>query len=130
MKTMSRANLRKRHPEMSEQQIARMDAISDEVLRSYPVEQMLDDMVPVYQKHLSKSDVDAMIGFYSSPTGQKILHEMSAMTTEAMEVAYGRMQKSMDSAMQRIEEMAKESSPPAKKAATPKPQTSKPQPKK
>ena len=41
------------------------------------------DMVPVYQKHLSKSDVEEMIKFYSTPTGQKILREMPAMTAEA-----------------------------------------------
>ena len=73
-----------------------------------PIDGMLDDMVPVYQKHLSKTDVDAMVGFYSSPTGQKILGEMPAMTAEGMQAMQPRMRKMMDDAMERIEKMAKE----------------------
>ena len=49
---------------------------------------MLDDMIPVYQKHLTKSDVDEMIKFYSTPTGQKFLREMPAMTAEGMEAMH------------------------------------------
>lgn len=36
---------------------------------------MTEAMVTVYQKHFTKSDVEALIGFYSSPTGQKMLRE-------------------------------------------------------
>jgi len=37
---------------------------------------MLDAMVPVYQKHLTKGEGGRAGGFYSSATGQKLIKEM------------------------------------------------------
>ena len=36
----------------------------------YPASEMLTDMGAIYQRHLSKDDVEGMIVFYSSPAGQ------------------------------------------------------------
>ena len=68
-------------------------------------------MVPVYQKHLNKSDVDAMSAFYSSPTGRKLLREMPAMTAESMQAASPRIQAMMDRVMERARAMANEKEP-------------------
>jgi hypothetical protein len=108
MRSMSHDQLRKRDPQITDAEIAKLDAQSDELLKGMPIDGMLDDMVPVYQKHLSKSDVDAMVGFYSSPTGQKILKEMPAMTAEGMQAIQPRLRKTMDEAIDRMERMAKE----------------------
>jgi hypothetical protein len=58
----------------------------------------------VYQKHLTKGDVDALVTFYSSPTGQKILKDMPAMSAEAMQAASPIIQKMMVKAMDRVQE--------------------------
>jgi hypothetical protein len=108
MKQMSHDALRKRHPDITGEELARLDASSEEMVKSFPVEGMLEDMVPVYQKHLSKADVNAMVKFYSGPTGRKLLRQQAVMTTEAMQAVYNRLQTSMDESMQRIEEMVKE----------------------
>jgi len=108
MRSMSHDQLRKRDPQITDAEIAKLDAQSDELLKGMPIDGMLDDMVPVYQRHLSKSDVDAMVGFYSSPTGQKILKEMPAMTAEGMQAIQPRLRKTMDEAMDRMGRMAKE----------------------
>jgi len=42
-------------------------------------------MVPIYQKHLTKSDLDAILAFYSSPIGQKLQREQPAMMQEGMQ---------------------------------------------
>ena len=60
-------------------------------------------MTPVYQKHLTKGDVDALVTFYSSPTGQKVLKEMPAMTGEAMQASSGIMKKMMAQAQERVQ---------------------------
>ena len=73
MRSMEHDQIRKQQPNVTDEDIAKVDAMSDEMLRQFSTEGLLDDMVPVYQKHLSKADVDAMVGFYSTPTGQKIL---------------------------------------------------------
>jgi uncharacterized protein len=65
-------------------------------------------MIPVYQKHLTKGDVEAMGAFYASPTGQKLLREMPAMTAESMQAAGPRIQQMMENVMDRVEQMAKE----------------------
>jgi len=108
MRAMSHEQLRKRDPQITDEEIAKLDTQSDELLKAMPIEGMLDDMVPVYQKHLSKGDVDAMMEFYSSPTGQKILKEMPAMTAEGMQAVQPRLRKMMDDAMDKIGKMAEQ----------------------
>jgi len=76
-------------------------------------------MIPIYQKHLSKKDVAAMSAFYASDTGQKLLREMPAMTSESMRATAPRMQAIMEKVMNRIEQMAREDR--EKNGAAPKP---------
>jgi len=82
---------------------SRMNKMTDEMMRNFPIDELLDVMKPVYQKHLTKGDVDALIAFYSGPTGQKILKEMPAMTSEAMQAASGVTQKMMTKMMERVQ---------------------------
>ncbi len=42
-------------------------------------------MIPIYQRHLTKTDLDAVISFYASPVGQKLLKEQPAMMAESMQ---------------------------------------------
>ncbi|MGC2196246.1 MAG: DUF2059 domain-containing protein [Terriglobales bacterium] len=101
-------NLKRQTPRISAEDLARLDQFTTDIMKNLPVDGMLDDMVPVYQKHLSNSDVAAMSAFYSSPTGQKLLREMPAMTAESMQAAYPRIQAMMDDVMERAAHMAKE----------------------
>jgi hypothetical protein len=94
---------RRKNPNVTSQELNRVDRIMDETVKDFPVQGLLDDMVPVYQKHLTKADVSAMSGFYSSATGQKLLREMPAMTSEAMQASYGRLQKQMEAIADRAE---------------------------
>jgi hypothetical protein len=64
----------------------------------------LDAMVPVYQKHLTKGDVDALAAFYSTATGQKLIKEMPQITAEAMQEMLPLMRKNMDAMTQRMQE--------------------------
>jgi hypothetical protein len=78
-------------------------------------------MIPVYQKHLNKSDVNAMVGFYSTPTGQKILREMPAMTTEGMQAMQPHLRQMMDDVSSQIQKRVKEQIEDKKKGGTSKP---------
>ena len=108
MQAMTHEQIRKRDPNVSNEEIARLDAMSEQLMKDMPVEGMLDDMVPVYQKHLTKNDVDAMVTFYSSPTGQKILGEMPAMTAEGMQAMQPRLRKMMAEATAEADKMMRE----------------------
>jgi hypothetical protein len=68
-------NLKRQTPRISPEDLARLDQFTSDIMKDLPVDGMLDDMVPVYQSHLTRSDVDAMSAFYSSLTGQKLLRE-------------------------------------------------------
>ena len=108
MRSLERDQVRKQQPNVTDQDFAKFDAISDEVMKNLSVEGLLDDMIPVYQKHLNKSDVNAMVGFYSTPTGQKILREMPAMTTEGMQAMQPHLKQMIEEANSQIEKRVKE----------------------
>ena len=85
---------------------ARMDKQLDDMMKNIPYDEMMEAMVPSYQKHLTKGDVAALVAFYSSPTGQKILKEMPQITAEAMQNMMPIMQKYMTTVQQQLQQQA------------------------
>ena len=59
-------------------------------------------MAPVYQKHLTKGDIDNLVAFYSSPTGAKLLREMPSIVAESMQSAMPIMTKYMETVKQTL----------------------------
>ena len=117
---MIHQTLKERYPQTSAERIARADQMIAETMKDMPMDAMLDDMIPIYQRHFSKTDIDAMSTFYASPTGQKMMQEMPALTSEAMHASSVRMQKQMDTIRQRAEQIVKEDQEKPKSApATP-----------
>jgi uncharacterized protein len=92
---------------------ARMTKMMDDMMKAMPFDQMTQAMVPAYQKHFTKGDMDALVAFYSAPTGQKILQEMPAIMAESMEAMMPIIRKNIDGmterAQQQIAEMMKDS---------------------
>ena len=76
----------------------------DDSMKSFPWDELLDSMVPVYQKHFTKGDVNALIAFYSTPTGQKLLRDMPAIMQEAMESMMPLLQKQMEAMNARMQQ--------------------------
>lgn len=76
-------------------QQAKLDEFEQKALAKamtiYPIEEMLNDMIPIYQRHLSRSDVDAFTAFYSTPAAQRLIDEQPAMMRELMPVLLGRI---------------------------------------
>ncbi|HEV3039723.1 MAG TPA: DUF2059 domain-containing protein [Candidatus Angelobacter sp.] len=64
------------------------------------VANMVDELIPIYQRHFNSSDVDALIGFYSTTAGQKFLHEQSTIMAEYMPKAMENMQGKVQQAME------------------------------
>jgi len=87
---------------------ARMDKIMDDMLMSMPFDEMMDAMVPTYQKHFTRGELDALTAFYSSPTGQKILREMPAIMSEAMESMMPIMRKNIERMTEDVQQQAAE----------------------
>ena len=55
-------------------------------LKSFPIDEIIDAIVPIYQQHFTHADVVTIIEFYNSPTGQKYLKALPAMMSESMQV--------------------------------------------
>jgi hypothetical protein len=66
---------------------ARMKKVMDDLLQNLPVDDIVQAMIPAYQKHFTKGDIEAMNAFYSSPVGQKVLEELPAVIQEGNEAA-------------------------------------------
>jgi uncharacterized protein len=75
---------REKVPNPSPDQVKSVDAIVDEEFKKIGMDDLIQDIVPIYQKHLTRSDVEAVIKFYSSPVGQKIRREQPAMARESL----------------------------------------------
>jgi hypothetical protein len=114
--------LKKRYPQTSAEKIARANRMIAETMKDMPMDAMLDDMIPIYQRHFSKTDIDAMSTFYASPTGQKMMREMPVLTSESMQASYARMQKQIDAVQQKAEQIVKEDQEKPKSAPATTPQ--------
>ena len=53
--------LKKREPQITEQDLARIDQYAADTVKDMPVDDLLNDMIPVYQKHLSRADVGCAV---------------------------------------------------------------------
>ncbi len=76
---------KKKIPNPTPEQLAEVDRFADSLFRDMPVDEMIDAMVPIYQKHLTKEDLAGILAFYSSPLGQKLQREQPAMMQEGMQ---------------------------------------------
>lgn len=86
----------------------RMNKIMDEMMKDMPFDEMLDAMVPTYQKHLTRGDIDALVAFYSSSTGQKVLRELPAIMSEATQSMMPIMNKSLERMNARVQQQIAE----------------------
>jgi hypothetical protein len=94
---------------------AQIDKRMDDMWKQMPFDQIIEAMVPTYQKHFTKGDMDALVAFYSAPTGQKVLQEMPAIVAESMEAVMPIMRKSIDKMTERTQqEIAKMKDSPKK----------------
>ena len=109
-----------RVPNATPEQLAKVDHLIEQMFGDMPVDEMLEAMIPTYQKHLTEGDLEAILAFYSSPVGQKLLREQPAMMQEGMQIGgeIGRrrlssMMKQMDESIAKLaeEEQAKKPEP-------------------
>ncbi len=92
-------------PEQQEEISKITSKYMEKALSVYTIDQMLDDMATIYQRHLSRSDVDAFIAFYGSDAGQHLLNLTPVMMQEYMPMAMKRVQ---DATKSLTDDMTKE----------------------
>jgi uncharacterized protein len=85
MKQGAEQGFKEKVPDATPELLAKVDQLFDGLFKGLPIDEMMDAIVPIYQKHLTKSDLAAITAFYSSPAGQKVLKEMPAILAESMQ---------------------------------------------
>jgi uncharacterized protein len=81
----------------------RMNKRMDAMVKNMPYDEMMQAMIPSYEKHLTKGDIDSLLAFYSSPTGQKVLRELPAIMAEAMQAMVPTMRKYVDGMQEQLQ---------------------------
>ena len=94
---------------MTEEQQQAMDKVMggfmEKAMNLYAVDEMIADVTEIYQKHMSRPDVEATIAFYSSPAGQRVLDIVPAIMQEYLPKV---MQKTQDRMKPLILELSKQ----------------------
>lgn len=113
---------------LTDEQRARMQQVMikyvGKAMDMYPYDEMLTDMTGIYQRHLSKEDVEGLITFYGSPAGQHLLDAQPLIAREFMPIVMGKVQeRSQVMTKDMVKEMAEivPSAKPAPKTGTTKP---------
>jgi hypothetical protein len=91
-----------RQPDLPPDAEARIEKMTEDLFKNFPVDELLQAMVPVYQKHFTKGDIDALVAFYTTPVGQKLLKETPAITAESMQASMGVAQQLVAKMQQQI----------------------------
>jgi uncharacterized protein len=82
----------------------RMNKVMDSMFHDMPFDEMMQAMIPAYQKHLTKGNINDLVVFYSSPTGQKLLRELPSMTADAMQSMMPIMRDYMEKVQDRVQQ--------------------------
>ena len=83
----------------------------ERALSLYPPDEMIADLSGIYQRHLSKEDVDGIIAFYSSPAGQHMVELAPVAMKEYMPLVMGRMQERSKALAEEMKKDMKETVP-------------------
>lgn len=103
MKSEAEAMFRQSVPVPTVDELKSINNIVNEAFAEISMDDLIRDVVPVYQKHLSRADVAALITFYSSPVGQRLRREQPAMMRETMEATSAGQQQKMESLLRKID---------------------------
>jgi len=102
-----RQTFTERFPDATPEQLALADAVWGEIFKDVSYDELLDRVVSIYERHLTKQDVAAMTAFYSSTAGQKLLNEMPAIMQESMQAGADYMSDKLKPALARVDEHMK-----------------------
>jgi hypothetical protein len=80
-------------PEQQEAMEKILNRYMEKAINIFTIDEMIDDMSGLYQRHLSRADVDAFIAFYSSPAGQHLLDQQPVIMQEYMPIVMKRAQE-------------------------------------
>jgi hypothetical protein len=70
-------SLKRSQPDVPEEFWTRLE-------KTFGIQDLLEQLIPVYDKHYSKKDLDGILTFYETPLGQKLLRVMPQAMQESI----------------------------------------------
>ena len=68
------------------------------------VDDLVNMLAPVYEKHMTENDLNEVIKFYNSPVGKKLAEKTPAITEESMQAGQAWGQAVAQKVMQKLKE--------------------------
>ncbi len=86
MKASMRQSFTAKVPNATEKQLKVLDTVADEMGQQLSTDELVAELIPIYQRAYSHDDINAIVGFYSSPAGKKLLDKTPQVMQEAIKV--------------------------------------------
>jgi hypothetical protein len=78
------------------------DKFLEKSMHIMSIDDMIDQITTIYQRHFTKEDITAATEFYSSPAGQHMLSEQPAIMKEYMPIVMKRMNEQMQTLIEEL----------------------------
>jgi uncharacterized protein len=109
MKAGVEEGFRHRIPDATPDQLAKASSLFDDVFSEINTDEMIEAIIPIYQEHISKADLQQVLAFYESPVGQRLLAEQPVMMQESMQKGADLMKAKLPDIFKKLDErLAKE----------------------
>jgi hypothetical protein len=108
MKDSAERSFREKVPNPTPKQLAALHGMFDDIMNAMSLDDMINAIVPIYQRHLTKTDVEEMLRFYSPPVGQKLLRVQRQIIQESMQAGVEVEQRRMDEIKAKIQQRTQE----------------------
>jgi hypothetical protein len=89
--------MKKQHPEIS-------DSHWKKLRQGMDMKELVDKLVPIFDKYYTKTDIKKLIEFYESDVGQKLIRVQPKITKEAMRVGRRWGRNAAKEVMQQVKE--------------------------
>jgi hypothetical protein len=60
---------------------------ADKLKGAFNIDEVIQELVPLYDKHFTAEDLDGFIAFYSSPVGRKLVEKIPVIMKESIDVS-------------------------------------------
>ncbi len=96
--SMMKEQMEKSTPEASPEMRAEMTAAMQDMFKDMEpiMSDVVEETIPVYQKHLSQQEAEAITAFYLSPEGKSFLNILPVIMNDSMSIAMKTMQTRME----------------------------------
>lgn len=108
---LAAAEYERKNPQASPAEVEKVEIATrhsyEAAFNSLDMDEVIDTLVPIYQRHFTHADLLAMNEFYASPVGQKVRQNSPAIMVESMEAGRTMMQKHLAECQAAVETTAR-----------------------